>query len=135
MKRIVAALLLALVAGCAVPEESGTTDTTAKSGTISKGAGTKDASADVKLVSFKEVDKGYGMVSFIGTLEVTNHSEKPSDYYIEITIENKAGENIDWTNAVVEHLRPGQKAKAGFEVFNEGAHKAVIHEIQRTESL
>jgi hypothetical protein len=34
----------------------------------------------------------------------------------------------------VEHLNPGQVAKTSFEVYEQGAYKAVIHEIQRTAS-
>jgi hypothetical protein len=69
---------------------------------ISQGAGTKDASADVELLSFRLIDDGYGNTHHKGTLRVTNHSSKPSDYYIELSIENRAGENIGWTNALVD---------------------------------
>jgi L-ribulose-5-phosphate 3-epimerase UlaE len=136
VKKLIISLLVggALLAACSLPEET-TTDTSAKEGKISKGAGTKDATADVKLVSFKKVDHGYGFVEYVGVLQVVNHSEKSSDYYIEISIENKAGDNIGWSNAVVEHLKPGQKAKTEFSSVDKGAYKAVIHEIQRTEAI
>lgn len=97
---------------------------------ISKGLGTKDASGDVKLLSFRH--RGYS--EYQGTIEIINHSDGTSDYYIELVILDQDGTNIDWTNAVAEHVRPGQRALVSFSTFEKLAHKAVVTEIQRTSS-
>lgn len=131
MRRWLCGGLLVVLAGCALPSDGAGSAPPAE--TVSRGLGTKDASRDVKLASFERVEE-YGLVRYVGKLVITNHTSKPSDYYIELSIENRAGDNIGWTNAVAEHVKPGQKARVDFEVFDEGAHRAVIHEIQRTES-
>jgi hypothetical protein len=95
---------------------------------ISKGLGSKDASGDVKLLSFRH--GAYG--EYKGTIEIVNHSDGTSDYYIELVILDQDGTNIDWTNAVAEHVRPSQRALVRFSTFEKLAHKAVITEIQRT---
>jgi hypothetical protein len=103
--------------------------TSADSG-ISKGLGTKDAAADVKLLSFRH--RGYG--EYQGTIEIVNHSEGTSDYYIELVILDQAGTNIDWTNAVAQQVRPGQRAVVKFSTFEKLAAKAQVTQIQRTSS-
>jgi hypothetical protein len=97
---------------------------------ISKGLGTKDASADVKLLSFRH--RGYG--EYQGTIEIVNHSDGISDYYIELVILDQAGTNIDWTNAVAQQVHPGQRAIVHFSTFEKLAAKAQVTEIQRTSS-
>lgn len=136
MRRILVAFALLMVAGCSAPstDASSTSTSNSTSAQVSKGLGTKDASADVRLASFTKVDHGYGIVDYKGLVEITNHSAQASDYYIEISILNKAGTNVGFTNAIAQHVNPGQKAQAEFISMDEGAAKAVIHQIQRTAS-
>lgn len=131
MRRWICAAFLLFLVACSLSEDGSGTAPPAE--TVSPGLGSKDASADVKLASFQRVSE-YGQVHYVGKLVITNHSSKPSDYYVELSIENAAGDNVGWTNAIAEHVRPGQLARVSFEVFDEGAHKAVVHEVQRTES-
>ena len=99
-----------------------------KSG-VSQGLGTKDASSDVKVVAFTA-----GEYSSEVELEITNHSEGRSDYYVEITLLDKSGTNVGWTNAIAQAVEPGQKAKVTAPVVEDGAVKAKVHEVQRTAS-
>jgi hypothetical protein len=120
-----ALLLGALVAGCSASVETGET--------VSRGLGAKDATADVKLLSFQRADVEGGVVRHVGRLLITNHTSGPSDYYIEVSIENKAGTQVDWANPTAEHVQPGQQARISFEVFDHpDAHRAVVREVQRT---
>jgi hypothetical protein len=97
---------------------------------ISQGLGTKDASADVRIVSFEAGQFGQSEAKF----EITNHSNGTSDYYIEVAFEDGAGTNIDWGNAVAQHVEPGQKAIVTTTTFKESAERVKITEIQRTAS-
>jgi hypothetical protein len=97
---------------------------------VSQGLGTKDASADVRIVSFQAGQFGQSEAK----LEITNHSNGTSDYYIEVAFEDGAGPNIDWGNAVAQHVEPGQKAIVTTTTFKESAERVKITEIQRTAS-
>jgi hypothetical protein len=133
----VAFIVLGLIAAILVPAEQATapTATEAKESGISKGAGTKDAAADVKLLSFqKHNTDGFDSGEYRGTIEIVNHSEGTSDYYIELVILDSRGTNIDWSNAVAEHVRPGQRALVHFSTFESSTAKAQITQIQRTAS-
>jgi hypothetical protein len=99
-----------------------------KSG-VSQGLGAKDASADVKIVAFDEGEFGSEV-----ELEITNHSDGRSDYYVELSLLDADGTNVGWTNATAMAVEPGQKAKATAPVIDDGAVKAKVHEVQRTAS-
>jgi hypothetical protein len=99
-----------------------------KSG-VSQGLGTKDASADVKIVAFTK-----GEFSSEVELLITNHSDGRSDYYVELSLLDADGTNVGWTNAMAMAVEPGQKAKATAPVVEDGAVKAKVHEVQRTAS-
>jgi hypothetical protein len=120
----------ALVVGAASSIDTATEPTTVDG--ISKGAGSADASGDVRIVSLGQPD-AIGIRN--GVLEVTNHSKGRSDYYIELTVLDASGTNIGMANASVDSLNPGQKARATFHVTEDDAAKVEINEIQRTASL
>jgi hypothetical protein len=128
---VIIGALLAILAVAALTSDPVSTPAAepADSG-ISKGLGTKDASADIKLLSFRHRDYG----EYQGTIEIVNHSDGTSDYYIELVILDQAGTNIDWTNAVAQQVRPGQRAVVHFSTFEKLAAKAQVTEIQRVSS-
>jgi hypothetical protein len=128
-------IVTAIINGTAPTAPSGPAATEAKESGISKGAGSKDAAADVKLLSFRKVNAdGLDIGEYRGTIEIVNHSEGTSDYYIELVILDSRGTNVDWTNAVAQHVRPGQRALANFSTFEPSTAKAQITQIQRTAS-
>lgn len=45
----------------------------------------------------------------------------PSSLYAELSISDRAGNAIDYTNAVLRGLQPGQKGKLIFDTFNDSA--------------
>jgi hypothetical protein len=125
---LLAVLAIAMLNGD--PTSTTVEESASSSQGISKGLGTKDAAADVKLLSFRH--RGYG--EYQGTIEIVNHSDGTSDYYIELVILDQAGTNIDWTNAVAQQVRPGQRAVVHFSTFEKLAAKAQVTQIQRTSS-
>jgi hypothetical protein len=141
MKHILIPALIALgltaglMATTACSVEDTSSNNTPAGNSVDKGVGAKDAAADVKLISFEEDEKIGGVyMGATGVIQIVNHSSKTSDYYIEVSIEDKAGTNIDWTNAIAQKVRPNQKAQAEFMVYNEDAYEAIITEVQRTAS-
>jgi hypothetical protein len=91
----------------------------------------KDATGDVNLGAIGQPDA----IGFrTGTVHITNNSSGTSDYYIELAILDAAGTNIGWTNAVAEHVKPGQKARVEFHVTEDGADSVEITEVRRTAS-
>ena len=113
------------------------TDTVAptKDTGVSSGFGTQDASGDVSWGA-KGFTVDYGIVT--APIVVTNHTDGMSDYYIEVGVENAAGDRIGWGNAVVSHLAPGQTARVNATATVDGpansADSLVFTEIQRTAS-
>jgi hypothetical protein len=133
MRKVLPWILLVALAGCAVPPEdtgSGSAATTPKTDNdiVRRGAGSADASKDAKLVSFRKGE--YGL--FEGVVRVTNHSDKASDYLIEINVENSAGVQVDTGHVAVLGLAPGKQAREEFTIVSDDAAKAVISEVQRT---
>jgi hypothetical protein len=98
---------------------------------ISKGVGSKDATADVKLGKIAQPD---AIGVRYGTVHIVNHSDGISDYYIEVAILDASGTNIGWTNAVADHVKPGQKAEAKIMITEDDAASVEITEVQRTAS-
>jgi len=96
---------------------------------VSSGLGTKDATADVKVVGITD-DPYLREVELL----ITNHSSGRSDYYVELSLLDASGTNVGWTNALVQALEPGQKAKAKAPITDDGAVKVKVHEVQRTAS-
>ena len=96
---------------------------------MSQGLGAKDASGDVKIVAFDQGEFGSEV-----ELEITNHSDGRSDYYVELSLLDADGTNVGWTNATAMAVEPGQKAKVTAPVVEDGAVKAKVHEVQRTAS-
>ena len=96
---------------------------------VSSGLGTKDATADVKVV-------GISGNEFLREVEllITNHSSGLSDYYVELSLLDASGTNVGWTNALVQALEPGQKARAKAPITDDSAVKVKVHEVQRTAS-
>jgi len=125
---LLAVLAIAMLNGD--PTSTAVEESTSHGQGISQGLGTKDAAADVKLLSFRHHDYG----EYRGTIEIVNHSDGTSNYYIELVILDQDGTNIDWTNAVAEHVRPGQRAVVRFSTFEKLAAKAQVTQIQRTSS-
>jgi hypothetical protein len=132
---------IVLFAGCTaitigalsgVDTDSSLTEATNESG-ISQGVGSKDASADVKLVRFSGPDV-LGLMTV--HIEVTNNSSERSDYYIEMALVDKAGNNVGMTNAVADNIEPGQKAKAEAQFStSDGADEVKVTEVSRTASV
>lgn len=96
---------------------------------VSSGLGTKDATADVKVV-------GISGNEFLREVEllITDHSSGRSDYYVELSLLDASGTNVGWTNALVQAVEPGQKARAKAPITDDSAVKVKVHEIQRTAS-
>jgi hypothetical protein len=135
---LVSGAALFTIAACTGTGESTLETSTPKASTpeaqssISTGLGTKDATADVKL---GESTESYGITSL--PVKITNHSEKASDYYIEVVAESKNGsERIDFSNVLVMGLKPGQKAteKATFTADIPASAVFTVTEVQRTAS-
>jgi hypothetical protein len=99
---------------------------------VSKGVGSKDATADVKLGKIAQPD---AIGVRYGTVHIVNHSEGISDYYIEVAILDASGTNIGSTIAVADHVKPGQKAKAEIMITEDDAASVEITEVQRTASV
>lgn len=108
-----------------------TTDPTSEAG-ISRGAGSADATADVKLGAIAAPD---AIGIRYGTIHITNHSDEASDYYIELRLLDSAGTNIGMTNATADRVQPGAKAKAEFMIADKDVAKVEVTEVQRTASI
>jgi hypothetical protein len=115
------------------------TSTTPQPG-VSKGIGSKDASADVKLGKLK-AKKILGQVSYYYVpVAVTNHSSKRSDYLITVALESADGKRqIDTASLLIQNLEPGQsKSDEGdFLTTDKVPHgtKLVLQEVERTASV
>jgi len=103
-------------------------------GSVSQGLGANDATGDVVLGT-AEVPDAIGVIYLPVT--VTNHSEKRSDYYIEIAANDAAGNRVDFGNVLVMGLEPGQSSVEEAMFTNDlpaGITFKVI-QVQRTASL
>lgn len=115
---------------------SGTTSARVGNSGISRGLGAADATADVK------IDKGSVSGEDLGgtgvakaTLTITNKSSKRSDYYIEATLLNAAGENIGNANALVQAVESGQVAHTELNgTYTGKLHSVKVTQVQRTAS-
>jgi hypothetical protein len=102
---------------------------------ISKGLGSSDASADVTLGK-PDASNGF---SIDVPINVTNHSSKRSDYFVDISLVSADGKTqYDTALAAIQNLDPGQKStdKASFlklTTMPAGA-KVIIKSVQRTAS-
>jgi hypothetical protein len=96
---------------------------------VSSGLATKDATADVKVVGIS----GSEYLPEVKLL-ITNHSEKRSDYYVELSMFDASGTNVGWTNAMAMAVEPGARAKVSAPITSEDVVKVKVHEIQRTAS-
>lgn len=131
---IVVIVVASLASGGGQDTSTGSaTGATAKDNNVSRGLGSSDATADVK------IDKGslsssYGIAK--ATLTITNHSAKRSDYYIEAVLLNSAGENIGTANTLVSAVEPGQVAHTELTGSYTGKlAKLKINQVQRTASV
>lgn len=126
MKRqIVAAVLMAATA-------CGTAASTNSSG-VDQGLGGQDASADVSLGKCDAVS--FGTISC--SVDITNHSDGTSDYYIEATITDSDGVNVGTGNALASKVAGGGRAKTDLLGTISGGMKDVtvkITTVQRTAS-
>lgn len=116
--------------------DSGTSTENGDSGTSEeKDAGESDEVDDVKL-SKCTIDPDLKWPE--ATLTVTNNSDKPSDYMIEVTFESKDGSTQFGTgNAFIQNLKPGQKKTekvSGLEDAT-GKLKCTVSSVDRTESI
>lgn len=78
--------------------------------TVSKGAGARDATADVSDLRLAEPDAiGFREVM----AKITNNSSKRSNYFINVAIESADGKTqIDTATLFVNSLEPGQSTEA-----------------------
>jgi len=92
------------------PSENSSSDSNSTSDTVSKGLGSKDASADIVSLKCSEED-ALGFRTPV--VRVTNNSSKASDYFIDIVAESSDGsEQFDTTMATITNLSPGQSTNA-----------------------
>lgn len=133
-------VILAVFAGC-VAIVGGAVDEASKSvgssepGSVSQGLGANDATADVMFSGAAAAPDAIGIVYLPVT--VTNHSEKRSDYSIEIAADAADGSRVDFAYVLVMSLDPGQTTteQAMFtEDLPAGTAFHVI-QVQRTASL
>jgi hypothetical protein len=128
---------LLLFGGCTAVMVAGVTsidtatETTNEYG-ISRGAGSADASGDVRLGEIAAPD---AIGVRYGVIHITNHSDEASDYYIELRVLDANGVNIGMANATADRVQPGAKAKAEFMVIEDEAARVEVTEVQRTASL
>lgn len=72
---------------------------------VDKGAGSKDASADVTIGALDTSNQFAASVP----VTITNHSSKRSSYFIELALESADGKTqLDTTPIIVNDLNPGQ---------------------------
>lgn len=82
---------------------------------VRQGLGTKDASADVELISCAR-DQYLGRKA---NIKVTNHSSKPSNYIIEVVFESADGkEQLGTGSTFVNGLEPGQSKQDDVIAFD-----------------
>lgn len=118
-----------------VADETPVEEPAADSG-ISKGLGSKDASADVTEVQIIRDDDEFMPIDEV-SVKVTNNSEKRSDYFIDVSIESADGSmKIDSTTIYVENLEPGQSTVQTGMLLEDLPDDAVpsVKSIQRTAS-
>lgn len=134
---VVGVIIFALVGGCvaftgAVVEEL---DKPTTPGSVSQGLGANDATADVVFSGPAAAPDAIGITYLPVT--VTNHSEKRSNYSIEIAANAVDGNRVDFTYVAVMSLDPGQTTteQAMFtEDLPAGTTFHVI-QVQRTAAL
>jgi hypothetical protein len=104
--------ILAVIVGAGLASSGGSDekDPTPASATqntdVSKGIGSKDASADVKVVRLEPID-AIGIRRPV--LEITNNSSKRSNYIIELALESSDGKTqYDTTTGSASNVDPGQ---------------------------
>lgn len=142
-RNIVLALVALLVLGGVIGALSGGNSTpntavtspaaTDGSSGVSKGLGTADATGDVTVVK-GTLEGAYGIAT--AKLTIINQSAKRSDYYIEATLLDKAGDNIGTANALVSAVEPGQVAHAELTGTYTGKLASVkVTQVQRTASV
>lgn len=104
----------------------------AASNGVGQGFGTSDASADVTLGN---CSTSFGTITC--EVDILNHSDGTSDYYIEAEVDDTSGANIGMVNAVASHVGAGQAAHAElFGGFTGSADDVTVKltEVQRTAS-
>lgn len=101
---------------------------------VDPGLGSQDATGDVTLGDCKPPN--YGTISC--TLEIVNHSDGTSDYYVEAALIDGKGANIGTANASASHIEAGQTAHSKLSGFFDGSAKDFDHveitTVQRTAS-
>jgi hypothetical protein len=134
---IVAVAATASLAMIASGEEDKASSADGSGTTISKGLGSKDASADVTEVAITREGETPFTLTF-ATATLTNNSSKPSDYFVTIAAESPDGATRYGETIVhVMNLEPGQSStqKGLFTVEDVPADAvAVVKEVQRTAS-
>lgn len=133
---ITAFTVLIALAGCSSTGGDASSGSTKKpSSGISKGAGSKDASGDIK-VGKGVKDAALGWVSVPVT--ITNHSSKRSDYFVDLAIESADGAiQYDATTVFAQAVESGQKATEKGQFTKDGipaTAKIVVKSVQRTAS-
>lgn len=104
---------------------------------VSRGLGTKDASADVKIGKLKVDQFGLGSV----TIAVTNHSSKRSNYVIDVAVESAdRSQQYDTGTALVDNLESGQTTRTKASFLELPKHlpstaKVVLQTVQRNEAF
>lgn len=102
-KRIAVAVLATGLAtagaGACEVEDSATTDK--KDNGVAEGIGSKDAAKDVKL---GELSTPYDTAEVPVT--ITNHSSKPSDYWVEAKLLDSAGVQVGTASTYVQRVAP-----------------------------
>jgi hypothetical protein len=69
------------------------------------------------------------------TLTITNNSSKRSDYHVQATLLNAAGENLGTASALVQSVEPGQVAHTDQRGTNtRDLDSLKISQVQRTAS-
>ena len=63
---------------------------------------------------------------------VADHQPQLKATTVELSLLDASGTNVGWTNALVQALEPGQKARA--PITDDSAVKVKVHEVQRTAS-
>lgn len=103
---------------------------------VSRGLGSKDASADVTEAQIIRSDDEYLPIDEV-SVRVTNNSSKRSDYFVDVAVESPDGSTkIDSTTIMVMNLEPGQSTVEKGMITKEIPADAVakIKSVQRTAS-
>lgn len=132
MRKIIAGVALAGVAvlgvgACTVSEDQ----PPQKEDGTAQGVGSKDATRDVDLGSVRWV---YGTAEI--PAEITNHSSKPSDYYIEATL-YQDGVQVGTAISYVQRVQPGNEAQTKLVSADASSKpdRAKLTVVERTESF